>query len=49
MTLVGKDGRPEVRQDYGSTQADIRKALRIATERQAEFLAKWQEIHGGTD
>lgn len=49
VTLVGKDGRPEVRQDYGSTQADIRKALRIATERQAEFLAKWQEIHGGTD
>lgn len=49
VNLLGADGKPQIRQDYGSTLADIRKALRIVADRQAEFLAKWQEINGGTD
>lgn len=49
VTLVGADGQPEVRQAYGSTRADLRKSLRIVTERQAQLLAKWKEMHGGAD
>lgn len=49
VTLTGADGRPEVRQAYGSTKADVRKSLRIVSEQQDRLLAKWKEIHGGTD
>ena len=49
INLLGADGQPEVRQAYGATNADIGKALRIVTEQRAMLLAKWQEIHDGTD
>lgn len=49
VNLVGADGQPEVRQVFGATKADVRKSLRIAIEQQAHLLAKWKEIHGGTD
>ena len=49
INLLGADNLPEVRQAYGATNADIRKALRIVTEQRASLLAKWQEIHDGTD
>ena len=49
VNLVGADGKPEVRQAYGTSTADIRKIVRIVVARQAEFLAKWQEMHGGID
>lgn len=49
MNLIGADGRPEVRDVYGMTRADIRKVKRIVIDRQAEFLAAWQEMHDGAD
>jgi len=49
VTLAGADGQPEVRKDIGTSRADLRKLMRIVAERQDEFLAKWQEVHGGTD
>lgn len=49
INLVGADDQPEVRQAYGATKADVRKSLRIVTRLQASLLARWQEIHDGTD
>lgn len=48
ITLVGENG-PELRQAYGASRADIRRALRIVAENRSALLAKWQEMHGGTD
>jgi len=47
VNLVGADGKPEVRNAYGTSKADVRKVVRIVAARQAEFLAKWQEMHDG--
>lgn len=49
INLVGADDQPEVRRAYGATKADVRKSLRIVTGQQASLLARWQEIHDGTD
>jgi hypothetical protein len=49
INLLGPDGTPELRQAFGATRADIRRSLRIVAERRADLLAKWKEIHGGTD
>jgi hypothetical protein len=49
VNLAGEGGKPEVRQAYGTSRADLRKIFRIVAARQAEFLAKWQEMHGGPD
>lgn len=49
VDLVGADGLPEIRQAAGVTRADERKSLRIVIEQQENLLAKWQEMHGGTD
>ena len=49
VNLRGAEGMPEVRQVFGATNADVRKCLRIVTERQAMLLAKWKEMHGGID
>lgn len=49
FVLVGADGEPAVRTEYGSTNADVRKAMKIVKREQAALLTKWQEIHGGTD
>lgn len=49
INLVGAGNRPEVRQVYGTTDADVRKAMRIVTRLRAKLLARWQEIHDGTD
>jgi hypothetical protein len=49
VNLLGAEGRPELRQAYGASRTDIRKALLIVAGQQAMLLAKWQEMHGGTD
>ena len=49
VNLVGAGGRPEVRDARGTTTSDIRKIVGIVNARQSEFLAKWQEMHDGTD
>lgn len=49
VTLIGADGQLEVRKTYGASKADVRKSMRIATDHRAYLLAKWKEIHDGTD
>lgn len=49
VDLIGADGQPEVRDAYGATKADVRKALRIVTEQKEYLLRKWQEIQDGTE
>lgn len=49
VDLIGVDGQPEVRDAYGTTKADVRKALRIVTEQREYLLRKWQEIQDGTE
>ncbi len=49
INLLGADDRPEVRQAYGATKADVRKSLQLVTAQRASLLAQWQEIHDGTD
>jgi len=49
VNLLGADGRPELREAFGATKAEIRKAMRIVAERQAMLLEKWKEIRDGAD
>lgn len=49
VTLVDATGQPEIRKAYSASKADVRKSLRIVIDHQAYLLAKWKEIHGGTD
>ena len=49
VTLIGEDGNPKVRNVYGTSNADVRKAVRIVAREQAAMLNRWQEIHGGID
>ena len=44
--LLGLDGAPELVRSFGLKTGELRKAMRIASERQEEFLRKWNEIHG---
>ena len=39
-------GAPALVWAVGMTRADIRRAMRIVKERQAELLERWSEIHG---
>jgi hypothetical protein len=49
VTLSGADGKPELRRNIGASKADIRRILRIVAHEQLRLLARWQEIHDGTD
>jgi len=49
VTLIGADGKPEVRRNVGMKRADLRRIMRIVGQRQQAFLANWREIQGGTD
>ena len=49
IQLSGQSGRPEIIREYGSTNADVRKCMRIVMDQQAALLVKWQEIHGGNN
>ncbi len=46
INLLGKDGRPELVWVDGMKRNEVRRAIEIAGERQAELLARWKEIHG---
>lgn len=37
---------PALVQADGMKAGDLRKAMRIAADRQAEFLARWRSMHG---
>lgn len=44
--LIGPDGGPELVWAEGMKRNDLRRAMRIATEEQTAFLARWRDIHG---
>jgi len=46
INLLGKDGLPKLVWADGMKRSEVRRAMKIVIERQAEFLAKWKEIHG---
>lgn len=46
INLLGADGRPHVIESYGITAGDMRKLRAEVVERQAQFLAEWERIHG---
>jgi hypothetical protein len=44
---IGLGGpEPELVYNDGLTRGDLRKALRIVGERQAELLERWNDYHG---
>jgi histidinol phosphatase-like PHP family hydrolase len=47
INIVGPDGLPEEVYNIGFKANDRRRAMVVVRERQAQFLAKWDEIHGG--
>ncbi|MGV3490765.1 MAG: DUF4160 domain-containing protein [Devosia sp.] len=46
ILLVGGNGKPAILDDGGMKGGDLRKALLIVQEHQAEFLARWRQMHG---
>ena len=46
VNLGTATGGPELRQAFGGTAADVRKAVRIVIEQRDYLLGKWDEIHG---
>jgi len=46
VNIASGDGQPEIVWSTGMKASDRRRAMAVIRERQAEFLACWQEIHG---
>lgn len=46
VNLIGPDGAPKLVWTEKMSKADIRRAMRTVREKQAEYLARWEEIHG---
>ena len=46
VDIAGKSGRPEIIWSKGMKASESRQAMAVVRERQAEFLARWHEIHG---
>jgi hypothetical protein len=46
VTISGADGMPELVYNIGFKAGDRRRAMDVVRERQSEFLARWNEIHG---
>jgi hypothetical protein len=46
ILLVGRNGKPAMLEDKGMKAGDLRKALIIVQEHQAEFLERWRQMHG---
>lgn len=49
INLLGEDGNPYLVWTSSMSRAEVRRAVRIMAEWQAFLLARWEEIHGGTD
>lgn len=45
INLVGADSFPELIWAEGMKRGDVRRAMKLAIERQDYFLARWKEIH----
>jgi hypothetical protein len=46
INLGGVGGIPELVWAEGMTKAEIRRAMRTVQEKQHEYLARWNKIHG---
>lgn len=46
INLIGPDGRPQLIWAEGMKRNDVRRAMDVAVEHQAEFLACWRNMHG---
>ena len=46
VIMRGTGGLPELDYAIGMKARDRRRAMDVVMERQAEFLARWSEIHG---
>jgi hypothetical protein len=46
INLLGKVGKPELAWVDGMKRGEVRRAMQIVIERQAELLTRWREIHG---
>jgi len=47
INLVSPNGGPSLEWVQGGlSKSDVRKAMEIARENQAQFIVKWREIHG---
>lgn len=46
INLTGPNGTPELIWAEGMKANDLRRAMQLVRDQQAQFLAKWREIHG---
>lgn len=49
INLTGAGGSPEMVWADRMSRNDVRRAMRVVTERRNEMLAKWKEIHERID
>lgn len=46
IDLVGADGGPDLVWAYGMTRGEVRRSMRLVTERLDFLLRSWEDIHG---
>lgn len=46
INLIGSNGEPELIWAEGMKRNEVRRAVKVVSEQQAEFLARWRDIHG---
>lgn len=46
INLIGPGGAPVLVWAEGMKANDLRRAMQIVRDEQAQFLARWREIHG---
>lgn len=46
INLTGPDGTPELIWAEGMKANDLRRAMQLVRDQQAQFLTLWREIHG---
>ncbi|PRD43142.1 DUF4160 domain-containing protein [Phyllobacterium phragmitis] len=46
VNLIGADGGPELIWAEGMKRNEVRRAMNVVAEQQADFLARWRDIHG---
>ena len=46
INLIGPDGGPELIWVEGMKRQEVRRAMDVVIEQQADFLARWRQIHG---
>ena len=49
INLLGADGAPEMAWADDMTHGEVRRAMRMVTERHAFLLRRWEDIHGRDD